>query len=134
MQRRQVEKQADGSSNFQPILIVIDDYADFFKGVSNETILRLQAIIKLAEGLGIYLMVAGDAYEIASMSSQGEAVALALSKGRQAILLGGCLNDHSAIQTNVSYSLKGISVKEFEGFFISNKSATGFKAMNSREE
>ena len=133
MQRRQTEKQTEGLTNFQPILIAVDDYADFFKGVSNETILRLQAIIKLAEGLNIYLVVTADAYEIASMSSQGEAVALALAKGRQAVMLGGCINDHCAIQTNVSYTQKGISVKEFEGFFINNKNATGFKAMNSKE-
>ena len=133
MQRRQSKKQANETCAFQPILISVDDYADFFKGISNETALRLQAIIKLAEGLGIFLVVAADAYEIASMASQGEAVASALSKGRQAVMLGGCLNDHGAIQTNVSYSQKGIAVKEYEGFYVSNKNVTGFKAMNKEE-
>lgn len=127
LQRRHAEKQSGKTDGYEPIILAIDDYTLFFKAVSNDTIQRLLAVVKIGRGLDLYLIVAGDAYELAGFSSKGEALTLALSKSKQAVILGGCMNDHAAISITASYNQKSVPVREHEGIFVANSSYTVFK-------
>lgn len=132
LQRRHSDMQSGKVDGDEPIILAIDDYTLFFKAVSNDTIQRLLAIVKIGKGLALYLIVAGDAYELSSFSSKGEALTLALGKSKQTVMLGGCMNDHAAIPTTASYSQKNVPVREHEGVFISNSSYTLFKPIEIR--
>lgn len=134
MQKRYDERKANAANDFEPLIVVVDNYTEFFKAVSNDTISRLLAMIKIGEGLGIYLLLAGDAYELSSLINKGEAVSLAAARGTFAVMLGGCMNDHAGIPTRVSYTQKGVTVKEHEGYFINGDSIIQFKAMSSTGE
>ena len=59
---------------------------------------------------------------------------LSMSRAKQAVALGGCLNDHSAIRSNAIYQMKIINVNEDEGWFIRNSEPTSFKSMSFSEE
>lgn len=129
LQRRQAEKMEDKTVRFDPLILAIDDYSDFFTAVSNDTITRLLAVIKIGRGLDLYLIVAGAAYEISALFNKGEAVLLSLGKSKQAVMLGGCINDHGAVPTNAGYSLKSIKVGASEGYFVQDSEPTRFKAI-----
>ena len=131
LQRRHVEKKADPSAAFEPIIFAVDDYTTFFQAISNDTATRLYAVIKIGKGLGLYLIAAGDAFELARYYTKGEATTLALGKAKQAVMLGGSMNDHGAIPTKASYSYsqKSVPVREYEGMMITEGNAVVFRAM-----
>lgn len=132
LQQRQAEKQSGKSDGYEPIILAIDDYTLFFKAVSNDTIARLLAVVKLGKGLDLYLIAAGDAYELSGFSSKGESLTLSLAKSKQAVMLGGCLNDHAAIPVTASYSQKSVPVRDHEGVFVSDSGYTIFKPIEIR--
>ena len=134
LQRRQQEKACSPQASFLPLVLVLDDYVRLFQAISNESAMRLQAIVKLAAGLDVYLLVAADAFGFASLVNKGEEVALALSKGKTVVALGGCLNDHGGISVKANYAQKCIAVKEREGFLIQNDEITTFLAMDAKGE
>lgn len=134
MQKRHAQKQAKSVDKFEPITILINDYNQFYAPVSNDTIQRLQAIVKMGTGMEIYLIVADEAYALASMVNKGEAVALSMAKGKFTLTLGGTLNDHGAIQTKVTYTQKTIEVREDEGYYICSGEPLRFKTMCKTEE
>ena len=134
LQRRQAVKLDDSSARFEPLILAIDDYSEFFSAVSNETIARLLAIVKIGRGLGLFLVAAGEAYEISALFIKGEAVLLGLGKSKQAVILGGCMNDHGAVPANAGYNEKSVKVGTAEGFFVQDAVPTRFKAICFTEE
>ncbi len=134
LQRRQAAKLDDSSARFEPLILAIDDYSEFFSAVSNDTIARLLAIVKIGRGLDLFLIAAGEAYEISALFNKGEAVLLSLGKSKQAVILGGCMNDHGAVPTNAGYNVKSVKVGAAEGFFVQDAAPTRFKAICFPEE
>lgn len=130
LQKRQMQRQSGGAVEFRPMVLAVDDYPCFFRAVSNDTIARLLAIIKIGEGLGVYLMMAGDAYEMASLINKGEAVALSAARAQISVMLGGCMNDHAGIAVKAAHTLKSTAVKDHEGYHIHGNTYTHFKAMH----
>ena len=123
--------QANPEVAFVPILIAIDDYPRFYRAVNNESIDRLETIIKIGGDLGIYLVVAGDAYEFSSLRNQ-EKVTIMLSNGKQSVMLGGCMADHLAVAVTATSSQKNLVVNNKEGYFIFKGEPCRFKAMESK--
>lgn len=134
LQQRQREKALNPQAVFPPMVLILDDYVRLFQAISNESAMRLQAMVKLAAGLDVCLLVAADAFGFASLVNKGEEVALALSKGKTVVALGGCLNDHGGISVKANYAQKCIAVKEREGFLIQNDEITTFLAMDAKGE
>lgn len=132
LQSRHKEKQADPSAIFEPLILAVDDFTLFFKAISNDTADRLRAIVKIGKGLGLYLIVASDAFELSGFFTKGEATTLALGKAKQAVMLGGCMNDHGAIPTKASYNQKSVPVREHEGMTVTDGNAMVFRAMDIR--
>jgi len=134
LQKRQAQKQSDSRAVFSPIIIAIDNYSVFFKEISNDSIARLYAIVKLGAGLGLYLFATCDAYELTSLINRGETVSLAMIKGQYSVMFGGCMNDHASIPCKESLSQKNAMLKEGEGYLVNNGKCICFKAMSSVEE
>ena len=132
LQRRYRERQTDSSSTFEPIILAVDDFTVFFKAISNDTADRVRAIIKIGKGLGLYLIVASDAFELSGFFTKGEVTALALGRAKQAVMLGGCMNDHGAIPTKASYNQKSVPVREREGMITTDGNITVFRTMDIR--
>ena len=132
LQSRHKEKQADPSAAFEPLILAVDDFTLFFKAISNDTADRLRAIVKIGKGLGLYLIVTGDAFELSGFFTKGEATTMALGKAKQAVMLGGCMNDHGAIPTKASYNQKSVPVREHEGMMVTDGNAAVFRAMDIR--
>lgn len=129
MQRRYSEQQSGIKREYKPLIFVIDDYGSFFKAVSNDTMARLQAIVQIGKGLGLYLIIASDAYELNSYYSKGEIVATTMVKNKDCLMLGGSMNDHSSIAVNAKYAQKSQEVGEYEGYFVKKGDPLKIKAM-----
>jgi len=132
LQKRQ--QQAQEGVQFEPIIFAVDHYCRVFREISNESAARLLAVVKLGRGLGLYLLVAGDAYELTSLVNKGEALTVSLARGEQAVALGGCLNDHGAFQTKGSYSQKNTAFGHYEGSLILGGETVNFKRMLDKGE
>jgi len=134
LQQRLEHKQKEPNATFAPITIAIDNYSKFFEKVSNETISRLLAIIKLGKDLSLRMVATCDAYELTSMVNKGEATTLSMVRSDYSIMLGGSINDHASITTKAPYAQKGTIVNEHEGYFVQKMNCTRFKAMSSLGE
>lgn len=134
LQKRQAEMQANRNASFEPMIFAIDDYSEFFAAVSNDTIARLLAVVKIGRGLGLYLIAAGSAYELTAMINKGESVLLSIGKANQVVMLGGCMNDHVFVQVNAGYNAKSMKVGNAEGYYVYNTEPTRIKTICHTEE
>lgn len=132
LQRRQRQHREESRVDFEPILLAVDDYSEWFRRVSNDTVARLLAVVKLGEGLGLYLVAASDAYGLSALYNKGEAVSVAMSKGSQMVLLGGCMNDHGAAQVTVPYNQRAANLGQNEGYFLEYGELVKFRAMDCK--
>lgn len=134
LQKRQAEMQANRNASFEPMIFAIDDYSEFFAAVSNDTIARLLAVVKIGRGLGLYLIAAGSAYELTAMINKGESVLLSIGKANQVVMLGGCMDDHVFVQVNAGYNAKKVKVGFAEGYNVFNTEPTRIKTICHTEE
>ena len=114
----------------------MDDYCDFYTLISNETAARLLPIVKIGAGLGVYLLAAGDAFELSHQIGKGAPVTSALCRLPQSVLIGGCINDHGAMQASkakLSYSQKEEPFADHTGVFCDDKDFIPFKLMRDKE-
>lgn len=128
LQRRAAEA-GQTHEPFTPFIIAVDDFCRFYSIVSNETASRILAIVARGMGMGLYFLTACDSQEIAIQKNRGEHTAVAMVKGKQAVILGGSMNDHPAFQIKADYEQKKVSVKSNEGFVLVENGFTRFKAM-----
>ena len=130
LQQRLEKKQQDPNATFATITFVIDNYSQFFEKVSNDSISRLLAIIKLGKDLSLQLIAACDAYELTSMVNKGEATTLSMVRSDCSVMLGGSISDHASITTKTAYANKSTIVNDYEGYLVQKMNCTRFKAMN----
>jgi len=117
-----------GKSDFETITIVIDDYEICFDKVADKTIARLEQIVKLAKGLGVYLYIAGKASSITTLKNQGDSLTILMVSGANTIALGGDLLKHPNYQCDLSASERTDLMANYEGYFFEDGSALKFKA------
>lgn len=132
LQRRYEVYQKDAAASFDPIILAIDDYSEFYNLISNETASRLLPIIKIGAGLRVYLIAAGDAYDLTNHYNKGVPVTQALARGQQLVILGGCIGDHgccTSLQMKTSMAQKGVPFESNSGIIASGNDFTPFKAM-----
>lgn len=137
LQKRYEMYQQNNSSTFEPIIIAIDDYGEFYSAISNETASRLLPIVKIGTGLAVYLIVAGDAYDLTNHYNKGVPVTQALARGQQVIILGGCIGDHgccSSLQMKTSITQKSVPMDANCGLAIFGNDSIPFKAMKDLEK
>ena len=136
LQKRYEVYQQNSTLTFEPIIIAIDDYGEFYSMISNETAARLLPIVKIGAGLSVYLIVAGDAYDLTNHYNKGVPVTQALARGQQVIVLGGCIGDHgccSSLQMKTSMTQKGTPFDTYCGIIVYGNEFAPFKAMKDME-
>ena len=132
---RKAELKKDKDRRFTPLLLLIDNYEAFRERVSDITVDRLGAFLRVGNHLGVFAAISVDAEAFNSLSSQGDPVAYnCLAAAPNAVLLGGCCRDHAAIQTDIPFDRQTQELGQREGFFVCNKAATRMKAMYEYKE
>ena len=129
------KRQESGNRNggFAPIVLVIDDFGKFLAAVSEKTAKRILAIIKLCVGLDVYLLIAGDAADLAVKRMQGEDITMSCVTAKQAVLLGGYINDHGAFRLKPTQAQRNTELGEKEGFFVSKTGIVHMKTMQEKK-
>lgn len=120
-------------SGFAPILLVIDNFTSFFSAASEKTVKRILAIIKLCAGLDVYLLMAADPGQLAMKRMQGEEITMSCVTAKQAVLLGGYINDHGAFRLKLTQAQRNIESGEKEGFFVSKTGIVHMKTMQEKK-
>lgn len=131
LKKRQERGSKEGS--FAPILLVIDDFTSFFAAVSEKTVKRILAIIKLCVGLDVYLLMAADAGDLAMKRMQSEEITMSCVTAKQAVLLGGYINDHGAFRLKPTQAQRNTELGEKEGFFVSKTGIVHMKTMQEKK-
>lgn len=99
----ELEQRAAGAAGAQKqdwpaILIAIDDFRHCFEEMSQSSARRLQAIVRRAGGLRVFVLAAAGSDELARLVSQGEPISELLCK-MPAVLLGGSYREHGAFRS-----------------------------------
>ena len=87
-------------------------------------------IVKLGEGLNVYLLVAGNSKDVTQLYNRGEGLLASLISSGHIVLLGGTFNEHSVFRVQMTYSQRNEPLGEYEGYILKNETASRFKAMN----
>lgn len=130
---RERQERGSAAGGFAPILLVIDDFPAFYAAVSEKTVRRILAIIKLCGGLSVYLLLAGDAGDLARKRIQAEEITMSCVTAKQAVLLGGYINDHGAFHLKPTQAQRNTELGEKEGFFVSKDGIIQIKTMQDRK-
>lgn len=129
LQNRQKLRDEGKQEEFDPIIFAIDDYESFYTPISVETVSRLWAIAKLGKNLSVFLLVAGDGTAINTHFNKGDPIITTMINGNQAVMLGGSMLSHPAINTTAGFAQKGIQLDEHYGYYVKKKQPEMFKTM-----
>lgn len=134
LQRRKNAKDTSRETDFEEIAIIVDDWKGCFELIDNSTVKRLEMIVRLAAGLGVYLVLACDNTTAGMFCNQGEAVISVLVNRGTGILLGGNLRAHMAFDVDMPYSEKELVLGPHEGYILRKGKASRFKTMFMGEQ
>lgn len=135
MSGRKKEKQNNPQAVFEPLLLVVADYDSFHAVISEQTAERMELLLRLSQGLGVYILAECSADKLVRLGAL-DTIKI-MQRGRQAVLLGGCIEQHYGFQTdnlNLSYAQKNTAVQKDEGFFLTDGSIRVFKAITTQEK
>jgi hypothetical protein len=131
LQSRKKEYTADGNAQFTPLFIVIDDLPSSFEQISNDSVNRLDAIMRLGKGLNVYLAAAGNADELTRLYNRGERLVMGFAGSKTGILLGDSAQKHGVFTVALPYSEMNVPLGEYEGYLLSQHQVIRFKAMHA---
>lgn len=129
LQRRKNAHDTGKGTDFEEIALIIDDWKNCFELIDNQTVKRLEMIVRIGAGLGVYLAVACDNASAGTLYSQGETVINALVNRGTGILLGGSFQAHTAFDANLPYSEKQLELGQNEGYILRTGKAVRLKTM-----
>lgn len=129
LQRRKNAHDSKEGTDFEGIALIIDDWKNCFDLIDNQTVKRLEMIVRIGTGLGVYLAVACDNVSTGSLYSQGETVINALVNQGNNVLLGGSFLEHTAFDADLPYSEKQLVMRENEGYILYKRKAVRLKTM-----
>ena len=95
LRERQARRKQDPAAVFPPILMLLDGLKAAVEGCREETVMRLEVIIRLGQGLHVTLAAADTAENAASCRNRGDILTMTLRKGPM-LLCGGNLSIHQA--------------------------------------
>ena len=135
MSGRKKEKQNNPQAVFEPLLLVVADYDSFHAVISEQTAERMELLLRLSQGLGVYILAECSADKLVRLGAL-DTIKI-MQRGGQAVLLGGCIEQHYGFQTdslNLSYAQKNTAVQKDEGFFLKDGRLRIFKAITAQEK
>lgn len=135
MSGRKKEKQNNPQAVFELLLLVVADYDSFHAVISEQTAERMELLLRLSQGLGVYILAECSADKLVRLGAL-DTIKI-MQRGGQAVLLGGCIEQHYGFQTdslNLSYAQKNTAVQKDEGFFLKDGRIRVFKAITTQEK
>lgn len=133
LRERKEAHDADDEAVFSPIAIFIDDYKKVFEEITDTTAKRLGSIIRLGDGLNVFLCIAAEQADFDRFCVQGETVCMLMAEENSAILLGGRMSDYTSFKSDLPFQDRSQSVGEWEGYLLQNGKAVRMKAMACEE-
>lgn len=134
LRRRKDARDVSGETDFEEIAIIVDDWKGCFELIGNPTVKRLEMVVRLAAGLGVYLVLACDSTTAGMFYNQGEAMISVLVNRGTGILLGGNLRSHTAFDVDMPYSEKELMLGPHEGYILREGKASRFKTIFMGEQ
>lgn len=132
LRERKEAHDRDAGRHFEPIAIFVDNFKMAYEQMLDVSAKRMEAIIRLGEGLDVYLYIAEDADAFCRMHAQGEVVSVLMAKENTAILLGGSFTSYPVFHSEMSGLEKNQALGEREGYLLQNEKTTKFKAMSMK--
>mgnify|MGYP003299434529 CR=1 FL=1 len=133
LRERKETHDEDNEAEFSPIAIFIDEYKSVFEAITDTTAKRLGSIIRLGEGLNVFLCIAAEQADFDKFCVQGETVCMLMAEANSAILLGGRMSDYTSFKSDLSFQDRSQSVGEWEGYVLEKGKAVRMKAMACEE-
>ena len=130
LRERKEAHDRDAGRHFAPIAIFVDNFKTAYEQMLDVSAKRMEAIIRLGEGLDVYLYIAEDADAFCRMHAQGEVVSVLMAKENTAILLGGSFTSYPVFHSEMSGLEKNQVLGEREGYLLQNEKTTKFKTMS----
>ena len=93
---REYESRDESGAAEPPIFICVEDYAKFYEDVTNETVDRLDLLVRYGENRGIYVYIAGQADTLARFAQLGEKLFASCLLSGNALARGTALAQGSA--------------------------------------
>lgn len=129
LQERKNRHDQDADAGFAPIAIFVDGYRQAFDRLEEQTIKRIEAVIRLGRGLEVYLYIAEDTEVFSRLCGQGEQVCMLMARENTAVLLGGSLASCPVFRAEQPGLQKRQAPGQWEGYLLEKGSVTRFKAM-----
>jgi S-DNA-T family DNA segregation ATPase FtsK/SpoIIIE len=110
------DRRSEGGVKESRIALCIDDFAEFFKEISEESEALLDRVVRYGEDYGMYVYIAGDMDGLARLHAfLVKSIESCLANGR-GIALGGRLKDHGFF--DALHREEDAALSEGEGFVI----------------
>lgn len=132
LQQRKEAYDSGAGITFEPISIFVDDYRATYEVISELTARRLEQVVRLGAGLGVYLYIADDTETFARMVMQGELITATMARENSGILLGGNFAEHTSFSCQLPAIRKSQAVGRWEGYLLVKGEAEQLKMMKAR--
>lgn len=132
LQQRKEACDAGSVNAFEPISIYVDDYRAAYEAISELTAKRLEQVVRLGAGLGVYLYIAEDTDAFARLVMQGELVTATMARANSGILLGGSFAEHTSFSCQLPAIRKSQVVGRQEGYLLTGGDACQLKLMKAQ--
>ncbi len=123
-----MERAEEGDIDFEPILIAIDGYRIMYEEIEQITATRLLSLVKMCEGLKVYLLVSEQPDTLKMLDGQ-EAIMHNIIATGVGILIGGSFYSHRVFKSDLSYTESEATLKESEAYLVCGGKAIKFKMM-----
>lgn len=94
LQQRKVRHDEDARAMFPPMLVLVDDMKALLTQAQTETTGRLEAFVRIGEGLGFTLVCGGDAASMNYCRFSGSCPLPVTMRGMDRMIVGGTLAEH----------------------------------------
>lgn len=134
LQHRKEQYMANGllsKEEYPYITIVINDLKECFDMVNDDTIRRLTSIVTLGKGLNIVVLVDGNTKEIEKLYHGGDSFTMNLVRHSTVLLIGGSVQSHSMVTTDLPYSVVSVTMADCEAYLVRDNSVEKIKVVCS---
>jgi len=118
-------------SNFEPIYIFVDGYKRLYQDISQKNYERLQAVVNIGAGLGVYLILADENNRMASLKVMEEKILKRMERG-PAVLMGGSILQHQVVELDLDMVQKKEVLPKHAAYYVTSQNICKFLVMNEQ--
>ena len=120
------EKEKGG---FPGMYVLIDDFDSAFDQMEDMTARRLEALVRMGEGLNVHLIIACDKEVFIRRASLREPITSLMAKENSGILLGSSFSGYQVFSSQLSQEERIQILPAHEAYLLNRGEARKFKAM-----